>query len=80
MSFIFCAEVAAKAQVTQKKEYILQRTRPQASRNIFRKIKVIPKEKLVYYIDETRIQTKMYRQYACNNEENGATFASVDSN
>ena len=63
MSFIFCAEVAAKAQVTQKKEYILQRTRPQASRNIFRKIKDIPKEKLVY-IDETGLQTQMYRQYA----------------
>ena len=47
LSFIFSAEAAAKAQVMQKKEHILQRAREQ--RGTYRKkIKDIPKEKLAY--------------------------------
>ncbi len=51
-----------KLGIARKKERVLQRASPQTRRGVLEKIKDIPKEKLVY-IDETGIQTQMYRQY-----------------
>ena len=52
-----------KLGITQKKSTFYKEQAPKQVEAYLEKIKDIPKEKLVY-IDETGIQTQMYRQYA----------------
>lgn len=63
MSFIFCAEVAAKALVTQKKSTFYKELDSKQVETYLEKSKTFPK-KSSYIIDETGLQTQMYRQYA----------------
>ena len=69
-----------KLRLREKKEHVLQSSSPQkTSRGIFgRKIKDIPKEKLIY-IDDTYIQMQMYCYVRAVNGENGRIFASAAS-
>ena len=61
----FSTEAAVKTQVTRKKSTPYKEESSKQVEAYLEKIKDIPKEKLVY-IDETGIQTQMYRQYARN--------------
>ena len=63
-ALIFSADAAEKTRYHAKKKSTFYKGQaPKQVEAYLEKIKDIPKEKLVY-IDETCIQTQMYRQYA----------------
>ena len=68
-----------KYRLREKKSTFYKEQAPKQVEVYLEKIKDIPKEKLVY-INETGLQTQMYRQYARSKRgKNESTFASAAS-